>query len=132
MIKKTFIFLVLVVFLLAPVFVLNTYAQGGQVNGVGNITQGITKGIQNPLGSENQTLIALIGNLLKLAAQIGAVVCVFFIIYSGFLFIKAQGEPAELTKAKSVFFWSIIGAGILLGASVIADLISGTVNSVLK
>jgi hypothetical protein len=122
MIKKTYIFIALVMFLVAPALVFNVHAD--------TLSRQAT--IQNPLGDQNQTLIALIGNLLKLAAQIGAVVCVFFIIYSGFLFIKAQGEPAELTKAKSVFFWSVIGAAILLGASVIADLISGTVNSVIK
>ena len=122
MMKKTLVFVTLFLLLLGPIFAFNTYAQ----------SYGKSVPLENPLGANNPNLIALIGNLLKIAAQIGGIVCVFFIIYSGFLFIKAQGEPAELTKAKSVFFWSIVGAGVLLGASVIASLIQGTVNSVLK
>jgi hypothetical protein len=121
--KNSIVFVVLLVFLFAPIFVFNVYAESGTRR---------QATIENPLGPQNQTLIALIGNLLKLAAQIGAVFCVFFIIYSGFLFIKAQGKEDELTKAKSVFFWSVVGTAILLGASVVADLISGTVNSVLR
>jgi hypothetical protein len=83
----------------------------------------------NPLGSK--TLTALIADLLKIVAQLGAVICVFFIIYSGFLFIKAQGDPGELKTAKSVFLWSVVGTAVLLGASVVADIIIGTVNSVI-
>ena len=86
--------------------------------------------IQNPLG-QAKTLTVLIGDLLQLVAQIGAVVCIFFIIYSGFLFIKAQGDPAELKTAKSVFLWSVVGTAVLLGASVVSDLIRGTVESLI-
>ena len=87
--------------------------------------------LNNPLGAQNQSLMDLIATLLILVARIGAVICVFFIIYSGFLFIKAQGNEGELTKAKSIFMWSIIGTAVLLGASVIAQVITGTVYSVL-
>ena len=86
--------------------------------------------IVNPLGS-TQTLQDLIFALVVLATKLGAVVCVFFIIYAGFLFVKAQGDPAELTKAKSVLLWSVVGAAVLLGASVMSAAICGTVKSVL-
>lgn len=123
--KNTIVFLGLALFLFVPMFFV--YAQAANVT---NNSVNLNATLNNPLGA-GTTLPVLIANLLKLVAQIGAVVCVFFIIYSGFLFIKAQGEPAEITKAKSVFFWSIIGTAILLGAAVIAELIKGTVNSVI-
>lgn len=85
--------------------------------------------LENPLGP-NTDLRVLIGKILKLVAELGAIVCIFFIIYAGFLFIKAQGNETELTKAKSVLLWSVVGTAVLLGASVIADLIIGTVESV--
>lgn len=84
----------------------------------------------NPLGDSNKTIFDLVTKLLKLAAEIGAIVCVFFIIYSGFLFVKAQGKPEEIEKAKTVFFWSVIGTAVLLGATAVADIIKGTVSSV--
>lgn len=86
--------------------------------------------IVNPLGT-TQTLQDLIFALVILATKLGAVVCVFFIIYAGFLFVKAQGDPAELTKAKSVLLWSVVGAAVLLGASVMSAAICETVKSVL-
>jgi hypothetical protein len=82
-------------------------------------------GIRNPLTNvpNLQTLVRL---LLDAVVRLGAVVVVFMIIYSGFLFVKAQGNESELEKAKNTFLWTVIGAVILLGARSIAALIQGT------
>ena len=85
--------------------------------------------IDNPLGNTN-SITALVVKLVTLAAQLGGVVCVFFIIYSGFLFVKAQGKPEEIETAKRTLLWSLVGAAVLLGASVIANVIKSTVESV--
>lgn len=66
--------------------------------------------------------------LLKIAVQIGFPIAVLFIIYSGFLFVKAQGNETELTKAKKALTWTIIGTAVLLGASVISYAIQNTIN----
>lgn len=66
--------------------------------------------------------------LLKIAVQIGFPVAVLFIIYSGFLFVKAQGNETELTKAKKALTWTIIGTAVLLGASVLSYAIQNTIN----
>jgi hypothetical protein len=58
------------------------------------------------------------------------VVAVCFIIYSGFLFVTARGKPEQITKAKTNFFWTIIGVAILLGARVIVSIITGTIESI--
>ena len=50
-----------------------------------------------------------------------------FIVYSGFLFISAQGNSSELETAKKNFAYVVIGAVLILGAWVIATLIGGTV-----
>lgn len=85
--------------------------------------------LNNPLG-DVKDIPALVAAILKLVAQFGAIVCVFFIIYAGFLFVKAQGNDKELEHAKSVLLWSIVGTAVLLGASVVADVIRGTVEEV--
>ncbi len=115
--------IVLFISVLSPAFNILAATQTGANKGVS-----LSATIDNPLGVK--TIPELITVLLQLVARIGAIVCVFFIIYSGFLFIKAQGQPAELTKAKNIFLWSVIGTAVLLGASVIAGLIQGTVESV--
>jgi hypothetical protein len=121
MIKKILIFSILSLLLILPV--VNLYAEG-------TITSGLSKTIDNPLSGTAGNLTQLITAILKLVAQLGAVVCVFYIIYSGFLFVTAQGNDKKITDAKHIFFWSVVGTAVLLGASVVAEVIRGTVNSV--
>ena len=81
--------------------------------------------IENPIkgaGSLEDLLKLFIDAIIRL----GSVVVVFMIIYSGFLFVKAQGNESELTKAKNTFLWTVIGAVILLGARAISAMIQGT------
>ncbi len=84
-------------------------------------------GICNPLGATND-LGAFILKIVEGIAQIGYYVVVLFIIYSGFKFVKARGNEKELADAKQTFLFTVIGAAILLGATLLANVISGTVD----
>jgi heme A synthase len=86
-------------------------------------TGGIT--LKNPLSKVNN-LEDLLALFIEAIVKLGSVVVVFMIIYSGFLFVKAQGNENELTKAKNTFLWTVIGAVILLGARAIAAMVQGT------
>ncbi len=83
--------------------------------------------LMNPLGST--TLTQFLTRLLELVAQIGLPVIVVYIIYIGFKFIQASGNPEELTKVRGMFMWALIGALIVLGAQVLALAIQATVES---
>ena len=84
--------------------------------------------IENPLrfNSIQEIVFAAIGVI----TTIGFYVAVFFIIYSGFLFVKARGNPKEIEEAKKAFMWTVIGTAVLLGANVIARVIQGTLAQV--
>lgn len=82
--------------------------------------------LTNPLSSGS--IPDLIESVAKLASQIGIPIAAIFIIYSGILFITARGSEEQLKKARENFYWSVIGAGILLGAWVIAKAIATTVK----
>ncbi len=86
-------------------------------------------GIKNPLGS-TCTLYDFFQKVLKVAEQIGGVIIVLAIIYTGFLFVKAQGNAEELETAKRAFVWTVIGALILLGATVLSTIIKNTIDAV--
>ncbi len=43
-------------------------------------------------------------------------IIVLMFVYSGFLFLKAQGNPGEITKARTSLMWSFVGAMVVLGA----------------
>jgi heme/copper-type cytochrome/quinol oxidase subunit 2 len=85
--------------------------------------------IQNPLGENNTSVQALMQEIMKLVGTAGAVVVVLFIIYSGYKFVSARGNPEGIKKAKETFFATIIGAAILLGAGIIANVVVGTVKT---
>ena len=70
-----------------------------------------------------------VNSILEVVMKIGIPVAAMFIIYSGFLFVKAQGNEAELTKAKSAFTYAVIGTAILLGSWLLATGIESTITS---
>jgi hypothetical protein len=83
--------------------------------------------IKNPLASNSVS--GILTNIMNLVATVGAIVVVFFIIYSGFKFVTARGNETEVTKAKDIFYATIIGGAILLGADVIANVVVNTVKA---
>ena len=83
--------------------------------------------ICNPIAQNS--IQELIKSILEGAMKIGIPVIALAIIYSGFLFVQAQGKPEEIKKAKNALIYTLIGAAILLGAWAIAQLISETVLS---
>ena len=87
-----------------------------------------TSGITNPLGSIS-SIPAFISTILGYVVKVGGIVAIFAFIWAGYLFVVAQGKPAELEKAKNVFINTCIGVAILLGAQLIASIIVGTLKS---
>lgn len=100
----------------------NVYA----VEGEGS--QSVSIHIENPLRSGVDTIPKLVEIIINAVVQIGVPVVAVGIIYSGFLFVKAQGKPEAITKAKEVFMWTIVGALIILGAFVILEIVQGTID----
>ncbi|MFA5783202.1 MAG: TrbC/VirB2 family protein, partial [Bacteroidales bacterium] len=81
----------------------------------------------NPLGDNTQTLSGFVEKILKGVIKIGMPIIVLAIIYSGFLFVSAQGNSEKLSEAKRALLYTLIGAAILLGSWAIALLIRDTV-----
>jgi hypothetical protein len=118
---------------------LMVFAQNSQPTGNGTVPSSVTTvgvGIQNPFrcgASEDCTLMDLLTAILNnIIMPIAAVFVVLWIIYAGFQFVTAQGNPGAIQKAQKNLMWSLIGAGVLLGAAGISQVIQATVNSLLK
>ena len=81
----------------------------------------------NPLKSETveDLIVSVVKTLLKLAVP----VAILFIIWSGFLFVMAQGNPEKIKTAVKTFQWTVIGLAIILGSYVIATIIKTTIES---
>lgn len=88
--------------------------------------------LENPLKSGLDTFPKFAAKVIDTAAQILLPFIVLGFIYSGFLFVKAQGNEAGLTEAKTAITYSIIGAFILMGAWGFAQIISTTVSTLTR
>ena len=86
--------------------------------------------IQNPL--KFNSITGFISNLLTYIVRVGGVVATLAFIWSGFLYVKARGNPGELETARNAFINTCIGTVILLGAQIIGTIIKGTVESVTR
>ena len=82
----------------------------------------------NPLSNEFSTIPNFIAGALKILVMVALPIITIFIVYSGFLFVTAQGKPGELENAKQNFFFVIIGALLIMSAWILATLIGGTVT----
>lgn len=84
----------------------------------------------NPLNSTGSSIAGFIGEFLKAIVEVALPILTLFIVYSGFLFVYARGNEAELKRAKNNFLYVIIGAILILGAYELSTIISGTVKQV--
>ena len=83
--------------------------------------------VDNPITPTS--LNDFIKSILIGVIKIGIPVVALAIVYCGFLFVSARGNPEDLKKARNALIYTLIGAAILLGAWAIAQLISNTVLS---
>lgn len=84
--------------------------------------------LANPLNSNFDSVPKFIAGALRIVVLVGLPIISLFIVYSGFLFLLAQGNQTKLNTAKNNFLYVILGSILLLGAWVIATLIGGTVT----
>ena len=91
----------------------------------------ISATIKNPFkgGDDLMSLITTILN--DIVMPIAAVGIVMWIVWAGFQFVLAQGNPGAIEKAKQNLLWSLIGGGILLGAVAISKAIEATVDALI-
>ncbi|HRH26021.1 MAG TPA: pilin [Candidatus Paceibacterota bacterium] len=80
----------------------------------------------NPLKADS--LQCLVYDIFRIAINLLAVVAGLFIIYSGFKFVSAQGNPEKLKAARKTFLNTIIGTAIILGSWVIVQFAINTIN----
>lgn len=83
--------------------------------------------IDNPLEVENIQDAIKLG--LNFVMKIAIPIIIVLLIWAGFQFIFAMGNKDKLKTAKNNFLYTLIGAGLVLGAYTIAIAIINTVNS---
>ena len=83
--------------------------------------------LNNPLG--DTTIMDFLGDLLDVIMIFAVPLIVFMIIYAGFTYVMARGNPGEVSRASKMLLYSVIGGVIILGAWAILEVIDGTVDA---
>jgi hypothetical protein len=86
--------------------------------------------LDNPLKWD--TLEGAVAGIMSVIVKVGAIAVILAFIWVGWLYVKAQGAPKDIEAAHKAFQYTVIGALVLLGADVIANLIAGTVKTIQK
>ncbi len=78
----------------------------------------------NGVPSIQGLLFAIVDVLLVIAVPI----LVFFLIFAGFTYVTAQGNPEKIKTASRSLMYVLIGAVIVMGAFAISSIIQSVVN----
>lgn len=82
---------------------------------------------ENPLEGVNS-----LGNLIDLAAvwltNIATPLAVIMIVYAGVRFVLARGNPAEITKARQILQWAVVGLVIVFVSRGLVSLVTDIID----
>jgi hypothetical protein len=81
----------------------------------------------NPL--KVSSIQAVLYLIVSIATYIGVILAVLALIWVGFKFIAAQGNPEKLSEARKFFYAVVIGIAILIGANAIITIMENTLTS---
>ncbi|MEI6296443.1 MAG: hypothetical protein WCO84_02230 [bacterium] len=81
----------------------------------------------NPMGS-TKTLMELVTKVLDVLIKIGIPLAGLAIAWAGWMFVSANGKEGDVKKAKDALQWTMVGIGVLLGASAIVNVIDNTIK----
>ncbi len=66
----------------------------------------------------------------RVVLPIGGIVAVLAFIWSGFMFVTAQGDEKKIEQARTALLYTAVGTAILLGARVLTGVLENTINSI--
>lgn len=82
----------------------------------------------NPFRAQD-SLFGLVRAIINdVILPIGGVIAVLAFIFSGFLYVTAQGNETKLKTAHKSLLYTVIGTAILLGSWVLANVICTTIG----
>lgn len=102
----------------------------GEPDGTGDTGgTGINIDFPNPFRGDVDSLYGLLGKIINdILLPIGGVLAVLAFIYSGFLYVTAQGNESKIATAHKALLYTAIGTALLLGSWVFASVICNTIG----
>lgn len=88
--------------------------------------------ISNPFKGGNDLNALVVTILNKVVMPIAAVASILYIIWAGFQYVLAKGNPGKITEANKNLLWALVGVGVLLGAAGISAVVQSTISSLIN
>ncbi len=80
-------------------------------------------------GPATQRFLDIVGNIKNLAVGFLIAISTLFIIYAGFLYVTSAANPNNITKAKDIITYAIIGIVVALLSQVIVGVVTSVLTS---
>jgi len=77
--------------------------------------------IENPLNAT--TIPALVDDVINFIFLVALAVAPLMIIIAGFLFVTSAGKSEQISKAKRLITYALVGLAIVYGANILIDAI---------
>lgn len=85
----------------------------------------VAQGLESPIEGN---LWDFLVNIVVSVQYILFPILVVMLVYTGYLFVAAQGNPGKLTEAKRAFVWTLIGGFVILGAQALSFAVKATIE----
>jgi hypothetical protein len=92
--------------------------------------QGQSQGFALPNPTQFDSIQELIAAILDVIVMVATPFLVLAVIWSGFLFVTSRGNPEKLTRAKQTILYTLIGAALIIGASVLSGALSDVIGEI--
>ena len=97
---------------------------------VTNPTGGGGVSLQNPIKATS--IQKLFTDIIDILLVFAIPLVVFFIILAGFKYVTARGNESTISEAHMALLYALIGGVLILGAKVLIEVISGTVDAIAR
>ena len=91
------------------------------------LAQAPTVTFANPLAANS--IQGLLVSLLEVVIVIAVPIIVLFIIYAGFMYVTARGNPTKIQNATRALTYALIGGILIIGAAAIAQIVRNIVSA---
>lgn len=88
---------------------------------------GESRSFANPLAVDS--IQGLLGAILEIVLVISIPIIILFLIYAGFQYVAARGNPEKLQTAHRALLFTLIGGVIILGSFAIVTIVTSIVDS---
>jgi hypothetical protein len=82
-------------------------------------------------GADEESLIIAIGKIINVILGFLGIIFIVLIIYGGFMWMTAQGNEAQVEKARKILIRAIIGVIIILVSFIATWFVMGTLSTLI-